>query len=381
MRASLQLSIKLFAIAVFSAGLLVPAVMTWQEPTGESWENRALATAPALPSSLAGLWALPAAVDDYVLDHFGFRKDLLRTHNRWLIRFGVSPSDKVVLGQNDWLFYEANRLTDQNRGAMPLSQEQLSYYLRQFGARREYMKERGIPYVVLPVPDKHSVYQEQLPAWLRRAGPSRLQQFQGALDAAGEPYVETYKELSAARDRGERVYLKTDSHWSCRGAFLAYQRLMDAVVPMGLDGVHRVTEQEVEFREMARMRGQDLSKNLLLLPDELPETGGVRCKLLEQRAVESVDLRNGRLFERPYQAHQQHLHWRYTNTGYKPRSRVLLYRDSYAQALIPYLINSFDELIVVPRKEMSFDVSLLERYQPDLVIYEFVERALLWAPD
>ena len=55
-------------------------------------------------------------------------------------------------------------------------------------------------------------------------------------------------------------------------------------------------------------------------------------------------------------------------------------RDSYSQVLIPYLLNTFDEVIVVPHPKMVFDGTLLDKYKPDIVIYEFVERSLLLQP-
>jgi hypothetical protein len=61
---------------------------------------------------------------------------------------------------------------------------------------------------------------------------------------------------------------------------------------------------------------------------------------------------------------------------------VLIYRDSYANALVPFLIHSFGEVIYAATEtKMGFDPADVDRYNPDLVIYEFVERGLFYPPD
>ena len=69
-------------------------------------EKRKLAKLPDLEFSLTSLEKFPAAFDNYIGDHFGFRDRIVRAHNYLLVKlFGVSPTGFVVLGTSDWYFF------------------------------------------------------------------------------------------------------------------------------------------------------------------------------------------------------------------------------------------------------------------------------------
>jgi hypothetical protein len=52
--------------------------------------------------------------------------------------------------------------------------------------------------------------------------------------------------------------------------------------------------------------------------------------------------------------------------------KVLVFRDSFAWPLIPFMAESFQSSVFVWTSE--FLPELIEREKPDLVIYEYVER-------
>ena len=373
--------------AIHAAGLLlflgvlvlVPSLQ-WLSPNTEDHENRRLAKFPGFPGTLAELGEFPAGFSAYMDDNFGLRGTLLRWYNLLLLELGASPSLRVVVGREGWLFYNNFEITNQNRGAMPLSPGELDLYVERFRSRREAVERRGLHYVLLPVPEKNSVYPEFLPESLRRAGPSRFAQLLAQLEKRGEPVVQTLPPLLAAKSGQARLYFQTDSHWTCRGAFVAYQALMDHIEPLNLPGVQRVRESELVIREKDDRPGMDLARNILHLEDVFREHRDARCRYRTRRDLVAVRVDDGFEAKNPYRTFRQHQHWRYSLRGAEPRTRLLLYRDSYGNALIPFLLHSFDEVIVVPRPNMQFDMSLIDRYRPDIVVYEFVERSLYWAP-
>ena len=104
------------------------------------------------------------------------------------------------------------------------------------------------------------------------------------------------------------------------------------------------------------------------------------CRLKQRQSVQAVRIKDGYQPRDAYKPFGGAKHVRFTleRAGEQPRTRVLLIRDSFSNALLPYLFNSFDEITVVPRLKLTFQPRLLDQYPADLVIYEFVERALLW---
>ena len=57
-------------------------------------------------------------------------------------------------------------------------------------------------------------------------------------------------------------------------------------------------------------------------------------------------------------------------------TRLVLFRDSFAGHLIPFLAEDFQRTVCV--WDHNFDRAVVEREQPALVITELVERSLEW---
>lgn len=365
---------------VFLGTLMLLPYQQWFGTTVELRENRKLAEKPELPQNSEALVAFPKSFSDYMDDNFGFRNELLRTYHRLLLGIGTSPSDSVLLGKSGWLFYTNQKLTDQNRGAMPLSDPWLLRYKEGFLNQRKWLAKRNINHLLLPTPDNNTLYPEFMPDWVKWVGPSRYQQTLDYLSAHGEPYVNILPALKAAKARNERIYLQTDTHWSCLGGFRAYEVLMNEVDAMNLPGVDRLSESDVRFTPLPSTPGGDMSRNLLLLDDIVREGLDIECEITNLPDITATRLSDGFVARKPLLQRQQQQRWSYRRGDGEVRTRVLLFRDYYSHVLIPYLAATFDELIVAPRPRMVFDRSEVQKYKPDLVIFQFVERALFWVP-
>ena len=55
---------------------------------------------------------------------------------------------------------------------------------------------------------------------------------------------------------------------------------------------------------------------------------------------------------------------------------LLLFGDSFADGLMPYLNETFKSTIVVPFTEWPFASEYIKNYRPNLIIYELGERYL-----
>lgn len=372
--------VKITALAAFLAVLIVLPYQQWLGNPTENRENRELAEKPSLPMTSTAIVKFPKRFSEYMDDHFGFRGDLLRIYHRLLVSIGTSPSEKVVIGKSGWLFYTNQELTDQNRGALPLSDRWLLRYKVGFESQRKWLEKRNIKHLLLPTPDKNTLYPEYMPDWVKWVGPSRYKQTLGYLSANAEPYVNVLPALEAAKSRNERIYLQTDTHWSCLGGFRAYETLLDEVDKLNLPGVERLAESDIRFTPLEPTPGGDMARNLLLLDDILREGLNVECEIKNLPELTATRVSDGFVAKNPLLQRQQQQRWQYRKGDGEVRTSVLLFRDSYSHVLIPYLAVTFDELVVVPRPRIEFDRAEIKRFKPDLVIYQFVERALFWVP-
>jgi hypothetical protein len=368
-----------FALLTALPGL---ALFKFDGTTRSLTENRDLADRPDVPRNREELFAWSGRFDAFVADHFGGRQTLVTGYNFLHVRMGLSPSPRALIGKKGWMFLEQTHLTDANRGALPLSEEQLEQLFASFELRQSFLDARGIAFMVMPVPDKHSMFPEFLPSSVEFVGASRLDQFRRAMGRRNFHFVDAYAALLAAKNAGDEIYFQTDSHWNSRGAWVAYQALMKRLHESGYQGGTLIDESNVEFIRLGLYHPTDIVKNLLGLSGWIPEAHGIRARVTDSGEVRAFRGSDGKEYDYLYSAPPGQEKKHFVRTEPRDGSRVLIYRDSYANAMLPFLVHSFDEVIYARApKSMSFDPADIDRYDPDLVIYEFVERALFYEPD
>ena len=223
------LLILLFLVAIGLPGLtmLLTPTRDWSER-----EKRKLAEPPALPRSTAELPRFFAGVDAYLNDHFGFRGLLVSRYQREMAkRFNRSGvPDKVLIGLDGWLFYTAFQLLEDFRGETPLSASQLDQWLLEQAGKEEWLRRRGIRYLLAAAPEKQSIYPEKLMAnALAIKGTGRFEQLEQRLGGRLPAYmVDLHTPLRRARG-GKSLYYKYDTHWNALGAYLAFGELFQRI--------------------------------------------------------------------------------------------------------------------------------------------------------
>jgi hypothetical protein len=143
-------------------------------------------------------------------------------------RFLADPGEKVVLGRRGWLFYRPSvrYVTERQAGAPERDSADPLAAIRSF---RDQLRARGIRLLVVPVPNKESIYPGMLARRAEDAGVIVCEQTRRLLDQLdqyGIEHVDLFEEFRRAkqeeRQRGpSRLYLSQDSHWSPEGARVA----------------------------------------------------------------------------------------------------------------------------------------------------------------
>jgi hypothetical protein len=201
-----------------------------------------------------------------------------------------------------------------------------------------------------------------MPDTIRRIGQmSRMDQFYGSLLDTGF-LVDVRPPLIAQRAR-ERIYQKTDTHWNDRGAFVAYEAIVNAArtqvpaipPPWTRDDFDPVTK-KVEGMDLAAMMGlkRVLREDDLQLVPKRPRVAQV---LEPKGALASAE--EGRLV---------------TEIPDSPLPRAVIFRDSFASQLAPFLSEHFSRALYLWQND--FDAQVVEKEHPDIVIQEIVGRHL-----
>lgn len=368
----------MFVTLIALPGLLLPALerlgvggplmaKLQSQPTLEM-ENRVAAPWPGLVATTR----FPAQFERAFADNFFGRSVLLRAWHVILVQgLGVSSAPKVMLGGSGWLYFlgEDGKAFDRHYlGVQPVADADIAAVAAELERRAAFLATHGIAYVVTVVPDKHTIYPEHLPLWVPRpATPSPLDRLNDALRLQGVRVVDLRPPLLAAKQR-ERIYFKTDSHWTLAGASVGYDALMREVQrAVGVDKMPAIAPParppyvpgvDVYSGDLARLLGL---KGYLTEPDFVPlgkvlaDTASRCGKRIDTGADEDLEI---------YACNQPRL----------PRAVVL--RDSMADLMIPLLSENFSRTVYV-KSHRRLDPAAVLREKPDVVIEEMVERALL----
>ncbi len=127
----------------------------------------------------ATLRAYFLAVERFVADRLPFREEFLRVQvavNRAFGKF-INP-EVVVMGKEGWIFLgnTFDRGIDKYRGIVRFERRQLEAFGQYFRETSLALQRQGVPFLLVVVPDKHSVYPEFLPEHIARRGESPLDQ-------------------------------------------------------------------------------------------------------------------------------------------------------------------------------------------------------------
>jgi alginate O-acetyltransferase complex protein AlgJ len=331
-------------------------------------EKRKMAAKPQL--QLSRLWDSKKKYEDYFNDNFGFRTHLLYYHNLFTVKyFNTSPTDKVLLGRQGWLFMaketENRNTVNYFRALKPFTAVELREWRQLLRQRWAWLKQRGIAYLFVIVPNKSTIYPEYMPAAIRRLHrQSRMDQLLEALqEEGGFPTIDLRETLLVAK-RSQRIYHKTDSHWNELGAYFAYQKVMEKLAKDFPDlKVAALNEFSIERRD--RMGG-DLALMLALQKKVFREQIITLKPLAPSPAITVREGKKLAGFVRESISE--------CPSGTLPTA--LMVHDSFIHQLRPLLNPHFKRIIYIWDARLNFYPDIVRRENPKIVIEEMTERKL-----
>jgi alginate O-acetyltransferase complex protein AlgJ len=355
-------------ILLFVAAITVPlgATLAGVDGADPQAEKRELASFPSFDGSWRAAVQFPTGLCAWFEDHFAFRTRLVRLYGE--LRFfglGVSPNPSVVAGRDGWLFYGGDSGMDDYTRQKPFSPAQLAEWRDSIVRSHEWLRARGIAYVFAIAPDKHVIYPEQLPATIHPLpAETRMDQLFQALRGTGVVAVDFRPALLAAKAR-ERVFDVTDSHWNRRGAFVAYQQIVEAIRAQA-PAVAAPLPRE-EFEPVAReVEGQDLAA-MIGLKSVLRET---ELSLLPKRP------RQAQVVEPSGEGREAQVGRLVTEIPGSDLPRAVIFRDSAVSRLAPFLSEHFGRAVYLWQN--NFDSEAVLREHASVVVQEIVGRHLVY---
>jgi alginate O-acetyltransferase complex protein AlgJ len=329
-------------------------------------ENRSPAPAPVLPADYRSLKKLPAEVDSYFNDRLAFRDSLLACDAYAKAQFRSTLTGSVIVGKGGWLFH--NQAIAENPSHQPHhAKEQFAAWSSEFQTRHDWLAARGIAYLLVITPEKQSVLSDYLPDDIPPEPVWATDLLREWLKKQPIPSLDLRSALRAARS-SHSLYFQTDTHWNDNGAYFAYLEIVNYL------GARWPEMKPLDLNAfVAERRGinGDLSRMLHAPVDRIEDAEFLSVQNPQARKL------NVEVGLDPKKHEPKVLEPQVWGTGDSRRPRCVLFHDSFSQRLLrPTLAEHFELLVYAPTP--SIDLNVVERFHPDIVIQQIVERKINW---
>jgi hypothetical protein len=306
----------------------------------------------------------------YYNDHFNFRGDLILANNLVKVKlFRVSPTPKVLIGKNGWLFYDKPGIrpgtVDYYRSLTPFSVRELEQWKHLLEHRHQWLAARGIHYLFIIVPNKNTIYPEFMTDHIRQAHKkSRMDQLVEYLENQSTvPLLDIRQALKDAKTQYP-VYSKTDSHWNEYGAYIAHREIIDYIsryfkdaepLPLSRFNIESINHMGGDLAIMLSLHEKILRENIIRMEPSPPFT-------FRESRRENIS---------------RYVRQSYTQCQTALLPNILMVHDSCYHRLRPFLSEKFPRILYIWDWDFNFYPEIIEREKPKLVIDEMAERFLM----
>jgi len=299
--------------------------------------------------------------DDYFNDCFKLRGALIFAKN-WLDfhLFRTSPSSKVHVGRDNWLFFRSSLISyTRDRESRQRDIEDFTLRLHILDA---LCASAGKRFVFTVAPNKCTIYPERVGFHFQDT-PPETGPYAVLLDNLDKFPLSNFVRLDAlltdARHETQ-VYDRTDTHWNYAGSVLASAALLDAIY--GKESASLLPSyafgSESQVRDLAgKIMGLPVSEDVLTLT-RLEHGHTVIRTPLPGACSRSESIR-------------------YTAEASPQGEKCLMYHDSFAVALEPFIKGAFSRLDLLQWPGGIPSTAGIESYDDiDIIMLEIVERNL-----
>ena len=299
--------------------------------TFSALENRVLSQKVLWDKDLLKSGILAERVERYVQDQFPLRDVFINLKSDVQVVLGKEENNGVYLGKDDYLFEKAKEYDEK-------------VLQGNIDAVNDLYVRIGEKLSVLLVPPSSMVNKDKLPSF-------------ADTDKENAQFKYIRKELKAENKadlhylflmhQHEGVYFRTDHHWTQYGAFLAYGELMNSFSMEAVDNTDFTVHKTSGFlgSYYSRFRGSFTEPEDFILFE--PESEDLKVEYIGENRTESRVI-----FKENLSLHDKYKTYldgnypliRIINGSQDNDRKILVLKDSFANAMAPYLSESFSEV-------------------------------------
>ena len=385
-------------IAVFFVSFLLGAIVLVCPADTESVrsENRIPATPMPITAENIKSGELMSVFEEYLGDNLGFRSSFT-TAAAWLENKKGKDSElgKIVSTNKD-----IGTSVIQKSSLLVVNDTVMEVFIKNRIAEKKYINTvnyiasqlDGIQMYNMIIPTQLE-FQEPVYKNIEDSQKESINYIYSKLDNSIKT-VDAYDMLSENKDK--YIYFRTDHHWTALGAYYGYCAFLKAacdedrwrmntgdyqkdIDPFTLTEYENININYLEKNTVDNFRGylynQAQSPSLLKNPDkiewyELNNDGKVTVRnsgMSKGKKVEyngtliDEDKKNYSLFmsgDQPFSV--------ITNGRNSDGKTIMIFKDSYANAFVPWLINNYHRIILIDPRNCSENIhDVIDKYEPD----------------
>ncbi len=329
MKDKITVGVFLIFIVVFSVGHLFV-----KDKSFSSTENRFLNSVPKVTAEGIVSGDYTVGIDAYLKDHIIFRNTLIKNRISVLRATNITEENGVFWGQNDRLLLDYKK-----------PDEQLENNLADI---QEFTDGLGIDCTLLIVPTATEIYAEKLPK--KAVSYSQKTTIKNVQDTLEESLniVDATEILNQHKD--EYIFFRTDQNWTMEGAYYGYTELCKGlnIEPTAKNKLTKTVGSDEYLGglySMAPTRGQK-EDDLVIYTNG---SGTYKVDYVDDgtRATTLIEYDNLKLKDK-YSVFLDGNHSLLRiSSNASSNENVLIIKDSYGQALIPFLCDNYSDIHVI----------------------------------
>lgn len=284
--------------------------------------------------------------ENWFSKNFAFRGKVVDLFSEIRASLFKTGNDQVIVGKDGFLFFADT--VDSYTGLDPMTADEIDGAAKSLLAMSDYAKDHQSKLLFMCAPNKSTVYPDMMPSrYVKCDGMTDLDMLYSKLDELDVDYIDLRETLAEASG-SELIYHKRDTHWNGLGALYAFQAMAE-----------REEIAYEDFGEKISVSNFEGDLDSLLYPDKVMYDDNITFNF------------DGRFIYTS--AYTTPMDMQITTRG-GGSGKCLMFRDSFANAMIPYIASSFSEVRF--ERANPYRIDMLDTYQADLVIVEIAERNL-----
>ncbi len=339
----------------FIAMMTIPVIVFIAGLRPEPNQNRPPTPLPAISVSGVLDGELTPQLDAYLEDALIITPGAVAANALTDLALGDSPSDKVTLGTNNWLYYTFSL-------SRPcLSPDEVDAFADTIARAERAVAATGRTLVVAVAPDKATIIPEFLPE-----GETCVQEVAESLEALDSPeaLVTVWEEMRKARADERPIYFRLDTHWTNAGAAVMSKAIIETLSRGGWieEGIRELgtVDHEGDLTVILGLPGTEPTDELdVALPDTVLSREIRKLQTATGVEVESVVAVDFGIAGEPIVP-----------------GHTLVMHDSYGWALTPMIAPYFETAAIIAETDPSLGYMRDDLDAAETIIHVSVQREL-----